>query len=214
LTRAELLPPPSRPTLAVANLAVNITVLQTNLQFSVTSDANGQFAVPGLLPLSLVEIRAQTSAAGKFYYGLAQFILDRNRNVNIAMLTDVDVLSGVPPFTFASGTIQSAQTSLALQTGQAAEKTFSESSVAPTATDVAPPRIGPGPLTVPKGTKKVTLTYNVSTAEYPFYVLNQSIYNDVLVPSAAPGSSTIGSRVAPSIATAPERKASWICCAA
>jgi hypothetical protein len=34
-------------------------------------------------------------------------------------------------------------------------------------------------LTVPKGTRKLTLRYVVSTAEYPYYVLQQSIYNDV-----------------------------------
>ena len=34
-------------------------------------------------------------------------------------------------------------------------------------------------LKLPKGTKKATLTYTVATAEYPTYVLQQSIYNDV-----------------------------------
>ncbi len=34
-------------------------------------------------------------------------------------------------------------------------------------------------LTVPQGTQKVVLTYNVFTYEYPFYVLQQSIFNDV-----------------------------------
>ena len=34
-------------------------------------------------------------------------------------------------------------------------------------------------LTVPKGTRKLTLRYVVSTTEYPYYVLQQSIYNDV-----------------------------------
>lgn len=34
-------------------------------------------------------------------------------------------------------------------------------------------------LAVKKGTKKVTLRYTVATAEYPTYVLQQSIYNDV-----------------------------------
>ncbi len=34
-------------------------------------------------------------------------------------------------------------------------------------------------LKLPKGTKKATLTYTVATAEYPTYVLQQSVYNDV-----------------------------------
>jgi hypothetical protein len=33
-------------------------------------------------------------------------------------------------------------------------------------------------LSVPQGTKTVTLTYNISTAEYPYYVQSQSIFND------------------------------------
>jgi hypothetical protein len=33
-------------------------------------------------------------------------------------------------------------------------------------------------LTVPKGTKTATVTYNVFTDEYPYYVLSQSQYND------------------------------------
>lgn len=34
-------------------------------------------------------------------------------------------------------------------------------------------------LTLPKGTQQLVLTYNVFTYEYPYYVLQQSVYNDV-----------------------------------
>lgn len=137
--------PPSRPGLGIGALPVNIVVLQTNLQYSVTTNASGQFTVPGLLPLGLVEIRSQTSEGGKFYYGLAQFILDRNRNVKISMLSDVDVLGGVPPFTFSAAVAaQSLSAVILLGTEGYRTEPSAQSSTA-AAGDIAPPRIGPGP---------------------------------------------------------------------
>jgi len=40
------------------------------------------------------------------------------------------------------------------------------------------PVTGTATLNVPQGINTVTLTYNISTAEYPYYVQSQSIYND------------------------------------
>ena len=42
-------------------------------------------------------------------------------------------------------------------------------------------------LTLKKGLKKATLRYNVFTAEYPYYVLQQSVYNDVWSTSVIDG---------------------------
>jgi hypothetical protein len=67
-----------------------------------------------------------------------------------------------------------AMTSSAAAAGDAAESV----SVFALAAAQNQPQTDAGTLAVPQGTKTVTLTYNVSTAEYPFYVQQQSIYND------------------------------------
>lgn len=199
--------PPSEPNLPLANIQVRARVLQTSIELVTTTDSTGAYSFPRL-PFGNIEVSAESLFQSKFYYGFAQFILDRNRNVSLAMLNISDILNNVPAFSLNSPPVFATSLPLA-----------NESSLIAGSESTAPPRNGPGPLppwlqtptkpllarmsenntasasttasaqnvavtrsatlNLPQGTKRVKLTYNVASNEYPFYVLNQSEFNDV-----------------------------------
>jgi len=69
------------------------------------------------------------------------------------------------------------QSNIAALSGTTSSSTIASVYVTAGLQDV--PSTNSATVTIPKGTKQVTLTYNVHTQEYPYYVMQQSIYNDV-----------------------------------
>ena len=200
--------PPSSPMLSVSGISITLEVLQTPVQVVTTSDSQGNFTFP-LLPAGDVQINAQAFASSKYYYGFAQFLFDAPETVTITMLNEVDVKAGVPGFTVstiadpprklmteASGfspleprprqgrdRAEQAPFDASLQLHKAALEHIDGNANSVTASAVAGaegvPSTNYATLILPQGTDMLTLSYVVSSPEYPVYVDMQSIYNDV-----------------------------------
>lgn len=193
-----LKPPPSFPSLQVSGLYIRANILNTNLSFYAVSDSTGRFEFP-LLPSGTLEFTSQNKQNGKYYYGQGTVVLNGDILLTVNMLSDVDLGNGVPGFTSAplpSSFLPSSAGSPTRSSASASRRMQQESlrnSFPPVGTldtsNLASVSVVAGvqnsPISqtvtavVPKGTKTLTLTYNVSTDEYPTYVLSQSIYNDV-----------------------------------
>lgn len=201
-----LTPPPSNPALAVAGIEVRVTLLGTPVVFTRVSDANGRFEVPSV-PLGNVGFDSQTARNGLFYYGQGTLFLTADRSVSLVMRNVSDVIAGVPPL--GSGPIGAfaalaAEPEVPAEIAQARLEANAAANGAPPASlqalaaTTASISVAAGPqnvpisqtatLDVPRGTKTVKLVYNVFSAEYPFYVLQQSIFNDVWALSVFGGS--------------------------
>ncbi len=201
----RLVQPPSNPLLTTSGIFVVGKILNTDLVFNTVSDANGNFVFP-LLPAGNLELYSETLQSGVYYYGQGILVLNSNKSIGLNMLSTVDLQNGVPPYTVtALATTQSAlindantqllkvnpldvsrRNQISIASGAPlssanlvaalADPAKVSISVSAGAQDV--PSTQSATLTVAKGVKTVELTYTVSTIEYPYYVLSQSIYND------------------------------------
>jgi hypothetical protein len=206
-----LLPPPSNPTLDVGGLSVRLTLLGTGISFTRTSDASGAFTLDAV-PLGNLELEAETSD-GNDYYGQAVLFADADLEVGLTMRNVVDVSSGVPPLTLAPLASAVSAGSVGSLVASARVRPLPRRAPGPARGAVHPPGSAIGIdaddsvsvtviaeaeratiqatafLDVPQGTKRVFLKYNVASPEYPFYVLQNSEFNDVwsLSVFAAPG---------------------------
>ena len=193
-----LTPPPSNPSLAVGNIEMKVTLLGTPVVFTRVSDASGRFEIASV-PIGNIGFDSQTSQNGQFYYGQGTLFLTSDRSVSVVMRNVSDVIAGVPPLssgpigTFAAmaagaepvpdDVAQARLEANGLASGgaqsslQALAATTASINVAAGAQNV--PISQTATLDVPRGTKTVKLVYNVFSFEYPFYVLQQSIFNDV-----------------------------------
>ncbi len=185
-----LLPPPSNPALATAGLDVQARFLQdAGIVYSTASDAGGAFTFNSL-PAGNWEIAVSTADGALIYNGFATLSVVGDVGVRITLRTTVDILNNVPPYQITSF-IQPQEAESGAPDRYAAQDAYSlpQSFVGPgRGTGVTVMVIAGSQdaaitdsesLTVPQGTEKVILTYNVASAEYPFYVLSQSIFNDV-----------------------------------
>jgi hypothetical protein len=195
--QGRLVAPPSNPSLNVSGLYVFANVLNTDLVFRTVTAADGSFALPEL-PRGNVEISAETVADGKSYYGLAVNSINMNTRFFVNMLHTTDVMQGVPlysiePLVLGAAAIESPPDRERESRGGAFPRPFvthiAASGIAPTAdaSSVSASATGASrdaavtrsaTLTVPQGTPSIVLRYQVSTQEYPVYVLSQSVYND------------------------------------
>jgi hypothetical protein len=154
------------------------------------------------LPRGNLEIEASTVADDKSYYGDAVVALTSNVRVIVNMLYTTDKINGVPLYRVEPLTFGVTPSTQAVEMGEGLERerldrarrfsvlgslaTFAVSATADTnsasvsvtgaARDQAVTRTAT--LAVPQGTPSIILRYEVRTAEYPFYVLAQSIFND------------------------------------
>jgi hypothetical protein len=190
----HLLPPPSAPGLATGGIFITAAILNTDLVFHAVSDAAGNFEFP-LLPQGNLEFSAQTVQDGRYYYGQGVAVLNRDLSLSVNMLHTDDLINGVPGYsettllaaTFAESTASSSSRELldAVARAKGGEPLLLTAEALSTASllVVAAAQnfqvFNTATLDVPKGTKEVTLTYTVQTDEYPYYVLSQSVYNDV-----------------------------------
>ena len=194
-----LTPPPSNPALAVAGIEVRVTLLGTPVAFTRISDAAGRFEIASV-PIGNIGFDSQTEQNGQFYYGQGTLFLVADRSISLVMRHVSDVIAGVPPLS--SGPI-GMFAALAVEPDPDPEiaQARLEANAAATGAPVSSARmtalaaitasitVAAGPqnvaitrtatLDVPRGTKTVKLVYSVFSYEYPFYVLQQSIFNDV-----------------------------------
>jgi hypothetical protein len=193
-----LTPPPSNPALAVAGIEVRVTLLGTPVAFTRVSDADGRFEVASV-PIGNVGFDSQTTANGQFFYGQGTLFLTADRSVSLVMRHVTDVVNGVPPlnagpigvFAALAAAAEAVPPEIAqarLEADAAAAAPFATAQVSAQATtasinvaaaaqNVAVTQTAT--LDVPRGTKTVKLVYSVFSLEYPFWVLQQSIFNDV-----------------------------------
>jgi hypothetical protein len=185
----RLVAPPSNPGLSTAGIYVTATILNTELVFHAVSDATGSFELP-LLPSGNLEFSSETIQDGKYYYGQGIAVLNRDLSLTVNMLNTEDLVRGVPGFSTAPlfsltagddpdarERVDGAETST-FQGFEPSAEAATTASIFVVAASQNVPMFQANSLTVPRGTKEITLTYNVQTDEYPFYVLSQSIYND------------------------------------
>lgn len=203
--RAQLVAPPSNPTLPLAGVRVTAAVLNTDVRFDAQSDGSGQVVLPDM-PAGNLSFAAMTSANGIVYTGSGSVPIGGNSLVKLTMRAPQDVLNNVPPISVGplptgvlgvpSGVGQAAANSSASEVAERKRRALSAAPIravqvprATAATSAASVNVSAASqnvivedsasLTVKKGAKKLTLKYTVHTAEYPYYVQQQSIYNDV-----------------------------------
>lgn len=175
------------PNVPVAQIGVTARILGSSLAFTTTTDAAGMFQFAAV-PSGQIEFFAQSELQGSFWTGFGVMSVSTNHEVTLTLLGVAEILAG--------------QASLAVLTDGDAppidpvvqEQRRAGARLLPvretgggtdvgTATATGGARdvrmAGSATVTIPQGTTKAVLRYHVTTAEYPVWVLQQSIYNDV-----------------------------------
>lgn len=197
--RVQLQAPPSNPGLALGGVVISGNLLNTDVRFVAQADAAGYITVPDL-PAGNLALSGSTAAGGITYTGGGTAALTRDSLVRLTLRAAQDVLAGVPAISVqalpAGAPRPSASSAREVAPEERAQRQALHASLraaAPALPLDEPTRVsisvtGAGQnqqversaqLVVKRGVKKVLLSYTVSTAEYPTYVLAQSIYNDV-----------------------------------
>jgi len=173
----HLEPPKSKPTLSVAGRAILLEVLNTNIEESVVTAADGHFESK-LLPPGTVAISTQVLDSGTYYSTNALVVLDADRSVDVDLLSVDDIVNGA-----STGAMQGGPPIVAPRGAQVQHRAPSSSSV-PCAVTVSGGAEGVEMkqtlhMVVPLGTTMVWLRYTVSTEEYPVYVSPTNQFDDV-----------------------------------
>lgn len=180
--------PPSLPSLDLAGLPLSIEVLGTDTVYQVVTDQAGTLTLKDV-PMGVLAFRGVTEAGGVFYYasGIADDIWG-SIAVTLTMRSVTDIKAGVRAISveYVAGPEEShpiprpatRQPSAPGRNGALVPGGDGEDTVT----------VASGPegammeemLDIPlkKGTKTVTLKYEVCSDEYPEYVLPQSEFND------------------------------------
>lgn len=225
---AVLLAPPSHPSLSVAGIEVTYNLMGTGLTLTRTTDAAGAVSF-GPVPLGNATLKGMTIDSGIHYHGDAMFFLPRSSLVKVLMAHPKDILAGhaqyeLVPLASPKGRIPDGNGQRFRDEEEDRTRRRLHRSIESlprtrsTESEGVNLRVGAGgagqpvtasrTLTVPRGTRRVLLRYNVSTAEYPDYVKKQSVFNDTwsLGLSANHGGSqlfAIGSNVNAQLRSAP-----------
>ena len=216
--RLQLQAPPSNPGLALAGVVIAGNLLNTDVRFVAQADAAGYITLPDL-PAGNLALSGTTAAGGITYTGGGTAALTRDSLVRLTLRAPQDVLAGVLAISvqaLPAGAPRPARADARTATPQ--ERMQREALHAalqqvvqprqplpeqpallaePTRVSISVTGAGQNQqversaqLLVKRGVKKVLLSYTVSTAEYPTYVLAQSIYNDVWSLSVIAGAGT------------------------
>jgi hypothetical protein len=198
IVQPRLAAPPSNPGLAVGGVYVIASILNTDLVFRAVTAADGSFSLPPL-PRGNLEISAETEAGGRKYYGLAVLPVNDHIRLTVTMLDTSDTMNGVPFYSietlpmFARVPNETLNTSERERTAGRGALPFQSSITASTAAAVEEENgvmvtasgaerdesvTRTATFTVPQGTPSIVVRYQVSSEEYPYSVLSQSIYND------------------------------------
>ena len=184
----QLAAPPSTPDLALDGIPVKLTVLGSSIVLTAKSKKDGSFTFDHV-PLGNVALSASTKSDGLTFTSDGALFVNADRTVKMTLLGPEDFINGVPPIevTLASAAPVSAERARLEEASKA--KVAAATPVAPAGTksvsisataSTQNLRVkSTATLTVPKGTQSLKLTYETQTVEYPFYVLSQSIFNDL-----------------------------------
>ncbi len=200
--KLQLLAPPSAPGLNLDGIVVDGQVLNSPVRFTAKADAHGAIDFPEL-PAGNVGLTALHESGGIVYVGSGTVAISHPTLIKMTMRAPADILNGVPPIADAplpNGLAAAGQAAapakaeaaeLRAEQDRAVQRIFPSRSAlgkaAGAASVAASASAGPentqvegtAQLTIPKGTKKIRLTYLAATTEYPYWVTEQSIYNDV-----------------------------------
>lgn len=190
--------PPSNPSLPVAGIEVTYNLMGTDLTLTRTTDAAGAVSF-GSVPLGNATLKGMTIDAGLHYHGDAMFFLRQSSLVKVLMAHPKDILAGHAQYElvplaspnrsvpagreqqFRDGEEDRTRRRLhrSIEPLQRTDTMESEGiSVRVGAAGEGQPMVASRVLTIPQGTRRVLLRYRVSTAEYPYYVTRQSMFND------------------------------------
>lgn len=197
--RGTLAAPASFPGLQLGGIRIVGKILNTDVVVYTVSEADGSFDFPNL-PNGNLSISAETFQNQRYYYGTGVFSLTGAANLTIPLLSSLDDVASAqavnklapPPREEARVVGVNARRPEDLKASQAlpvlpelgrrarqAGAALAPAQVSVTAGLRNVPSTQTVKLAVPKGTAKVTLSYNVASAEYPYYITQQSVYNDV-----------------------------------
>lgn len=190
--QVQLVAPPSNPALALGQVQIDYALMGTSLRLARSSDANG-LAGFGQVPFGNTALTAHVSQGGREYYGEAVYFAGQAARVVMVMRHAEDVEAGVPPYQLEPFTgPQVAQDAITLpvpeRTSAATGDAGLPAAFVPQNESTRTLRVAAGQananvtgsvtLTAPQGAARVYLRYRVSSAEYPVYVQQQSVYND------------------------------------
>jgi hypothetical protein len=164
----------------------------TELTLAGISDVAGNVSF-GEVPLGNASLDSMIVQSDRYYYGQAAFFLSRASHARVTMTHSDDIANGVPRFEvlpLSNATSPSPASTSDAETAAHREMLHAQlngnGGVSPMATVSL--RVGAGAankqisgsqtLTVAQGTQRVILRYIVTTQEYPYYVNQQSIFND------------------------------------
>ncbi len=197
--RVQLVAPPSAPGVPLGGLRVEGELLNSSLRFAVDTDAQGSADLPNL-PRGSVRLRARQLHNGAWLVADASVALEGNVLAKLVLRGAQDVRDGVAPVGTEPlpGAASSAPVPAGLDVRDGRQaRAFGQAAPAGRA-GAAAAAAGPGAvlasavagaqdvavegwaeLPLAKGAAAVRLTYDVATAEYPYWVQAQSIFNDV-----------------------------------
>ena len=198
----RLAAPVSSPGMALGGIRVVGRMLNTDIVVSTVTDADGKFKFPDLSNGNL-SIAVEHLYKDRYYYGAGIFTLTGPADLEVPLVTAAETSSVNALSTLAASSSKSMPLNkdgtdarrpedmgnttpvLLPQLGDAKSKMFSAAAAASSASvsvvagAAGLPIEDTAKLMVPKGSSKVKLSYVVGTAEYPYYVTAQSVYNDV-----------------------------------
>lgn len=205
--RVQLLAPASKPALMLASVRLTARILGTELRFQAQSDATGLVEFPDL-PTGTLSLEAEMLSEGLLYRGAGTVLLGRSALVRLTMLGQQDLSAdpaGISieslPAHLAVGTSVPAAFDPAPSLAErirrqgpdqgerigsgpnARQRPMSNSTSSMAAVQILGAAANvlvrkSAQLTVPRGTRHLTLSYMVESDEYPGWVRAQSIYND------------------------------------
>ncbi|HLO99402.1 MAG TPA: hypothetical protein VK171_12475, partial [Fimbriimonas sp.] len=176
----QLAAPPSLPELSLADLPVTMHLIGTDITQQHTTDASGTASFASL-PGGTWQLQLTTQGSNQLWYTVnATVFVTSNMNVVATPRTTSDVLAGVAALQATSTTLAFASSPRSNERAAAPESALTAGAAAVYAVAGSENQRVVSTTVVPvsQGTQTVRLTFSVSTAEYPVYVLQQSEFND------------------------------------
>lgn len=171
-----LTPPSSKPNLVLAQRVVQVTVLNTPIDLRVPTDSHGRFTT--LLPAGSAALNLEIHDGGRYYYAQTHLTIDHDVVATVPVLSIADLQLGTSS-TYVGGPATNARPDRMAPRGPSPRTDAASCNATATARTENERVTSTVRVPVQKGTKAVTLQYTVQSAEYPYYVKTQSIYDDV-----------------------------------
>ncbi|MBI1733217.1 MAG: carboxypeptidase regulatory-like domain-containing protein [Gammaproteobacteria bacterium] len=189
----QVVAPPSNPELSTQGAEILFRVLGTKVEAFAATAADGSFTLTGV-PAGNVAFELEHQEGEVTYSSSGALFVTGATQLEITLLGPEDYVNGVPPFSIISAPALLKPRPMEMQRRRKSAKAPDVPRAPPqglvaaataqvtisAAADFEDQRVqDTATLLVPMGTKKLELTYQVITTEYPEFVLSQSIFNDV-----------------------------------